>query len=389
MNRTEKLEKIQTLEKESELHEILLDLLPKLGYQDVTLTHERGNTPEKGKDIVASKIDELENKKEWTAFVVKKGDVRGTSGGTKEISAQIEECFDFAWHSITKGKNIKISKVKVVTSGIYKAGAVEKILEDTFYNNPNIIMWCSNELVEFIDKYYPRYWLKGNKTYKHYIEIFQQRNKEDDFTKTLGISNVKIQKIIDNALKPKLLELNITDQGDLRRRWFETHEVGKLKECALIVGESGSGKSTFFKQLANDIIYENGVRNDYEYYPFILKFCDLADCGFDIIKLLEKYILEDGLKEIKLDIEEIIEKRNFVLFIDALDEIGTHELKEKALEAIQNFRKEFPEIKVYCSSRPADSLLGSCQKLKFKYLEITGVSFQQAEQFIGLSLIHI
>lgn len=383
MTRTEKLEKIQGLEKESDLHEILLDLLPKLGYQDVTLTHERGNNPEMGKDIVASKLDDLENKKEWTAFVVKKGDVRGSSGGTKEINDQIEECFEFAWHSIFRGKNIKINKVKVVTSGIYKAGAVKKILEDTFFNNPNISMWSSNELVDFIDKYYPRYWLKGNKTYKHYVEVFQQRNKEDDFTKTLGISNVKIQKIIDNALKPKLIELKITDEGELRRKWFETHEVGKLNECALIVGESGSGKSTFFKQLANDIIHENGVRNDYEYYPFILKFCDLANCEFNIIKLLEKYVSEDGIKEINLDLEDIIEKRNFVLFIDALDEIGTPELKEKALEAIQKFRNEFPEIKIYCSSRPADSLLGSCQKLKFKYLEITGVSIQQAEQFIG------
>ena len=83
LNRKEKLEKIQNLEKESDLHEILLELLPKLGYQDVTLTHERGNDPEMGKDVVASKLDEIENKKEWTAFVVKKGDVRGTSGNKR------------------------------------------------------------------------------------------------------------------------------------------------------------------------------------------------------------------------------------------------------------------------------------------------------------------
>lgn len=383
MNRKEKLEKIQNLEKESDLHEILLELLPKLGYQDVTLTHERGNDPEMGKDVVASKLDEIENKKEWTAFVVKKGDVRGTSGGTKEINAQIQECFDFAWNSIAKGKNIKINKVKVVTSGIYRAGAIEKILKDTFYDNPNISMWSSEQLVEHIDKYYPRFWLKGNKTYKHYIEVFQQHNREDDFTKTLGISNAKIQKIIDNALQPKLIELNISDSGELRRKRFETHEVGKLNECAIIVGESGSGKSTFFKQLANDIIYENGIRNDYEHYPFILKFSDFAESDFDIIRLLKKATTEDGFKDVSLDVDSIIEKRNFVLFIDALDEIGTSEQKEKALEAVQKFRDEFPEIKIYCSSRPADSLLGSCQKLKFKYLEITGVSIQQAEQFIG------
>lgn len=383
MNRTEKIEKIQNIDKETDLHDILMDLLPKMGYKDVTLTHERGNNPEMGKDIVASMLDEIENKKNWTAFVVKKGDVRGSSGGTKEINAQIEECFDFPWHSISKGKDNKISKVKVVTSGIYKTGAVLKIIQDSFYNNPNISLWSSVELVEYIDKFYPRFWLKGDKTYKHYIEVFQQKNREDDFTKTLGINNAKIQKIIDLAIKPKLLELHINNEGEMRRKWFETHDVGKLNECALIVGESGSGKSTFFKQLANDIIYENALRNDYEHYPFILKFCDFKDCDFDVIKLLENYLLQDDIKDINIDLDEILEKRNFVLFIDALDEIGTTELKDKALASIQEFRIEFPEIKIYCSSRPADSLLGSCQKLKFKYLEITGVSIQQAEQFIG------
>lgn len=383
MERTEKQEIIIKLERETDLHEILMDLLPKMGYQNVTLTHERGNNPEMGKDIVASIVDKIENRKEWTAFVIKKGDIRGTSVGTQEIKAQVEECFIFPWNSISKGKDNKISKVKVVTSGKYNSGAITKILQDGFYNNPNISLWSAVELVEHIDIYYPRFWLKGNKTYKHYIEIFQQKNKEDDFAKTLGISNTKIQKIIDLAIKPKLLELHFNNDGELRRKWFETHEVGKLSECALIVGESGSGKSTFFKQLANDIIFENALRNDYEYYPFILKFCDFKDCQFDVIKLLERYLSQDGIKEINIDLKQILIKRNFVLFIDALDEIGTSELKEEALLSIQKFRDEYPEIKIYCSSRPADSLLGSCQKLKFKYLEITNVSIQQAEQFIG------
>jgi energy-coupling factor transporter ATP-binding protein EcfA2 len=383
MERITKQELIQNIEKETDLHDILMDLLPKMGFSDVTLTHERGNNPEMGKDIVASITDIIENKKEWTAFVIKKGDIRGTSVGTQEIKAQVEECFNFPWNSISKGKDNKISKVKVVTSGKYNSGAVTKILQDSFYNNPNISLWSSVEIVEYIDKYYPRYWLKGNKTYKHYIEIFQEKNKEDDFTKALGINDTKIQKIIDLAIKPKFLDLHINDEGETRRKLYDTHEVGKLNECAIIVGESGSGKSTFFKQLANEIIFENALRNDYEYYPFILKFCDFQDCGFDVIKLLEQYITQDGIKEIYLNIEEILEKRNFVLFIDALDEIGDSGQKEKALEAIQDFRNEYPEIKIYCSSRPGDSLISSCQKQKFKYLEIIGVSIQEAEQFIG------
>jgi hypothetical protein len=141
MKITEKQEYIQNIEKETDLHDILMDLLPLMGYDDVTLTHERGNNPEMGKDIVASRFDSIENKKEWTAFVIKKGDVRGTSGGTREINSQIDECFTFPWNSISKGKDIRISRVKVVTSGFYRTGAVTKILQDNFYNNPNISLW--------------------------------------------------------------------------------------------------------------------------------------------------------------------------------------------------------------------------------------------------------
>jgi len=383
MDRKEKVERITNIEKETDLHEILMDMLPKLGYQDVTLTHERGNSPEMGKDIVASLVDKIENKKEWTAFVVKKGDIRGTSVGTQEIKAQVQECFDFAWNSISKGNNIKINKVKVVTNGKFNSGAATKIIQDSFYNNPNISLWSCDDIVEHIDKYYPRFWLKGNKTYKHYIEVFLEKCREDNFIKTLGVNNAKIQKIIDVAITPKLLELHFNDDGELRRKWFETHDVGKMTDSALIVGGSGSGKSTFFKQLANDIISENSIRNDYELYPFILKFLDFKDCEFDVIKLIENFLFQDGIKEVNIDLNEILVKRNFVLFIDALDEIGSTELKEKALSAIQNFRAEYPEVKIYCSSRPSDSLLGSCQKLKFKYLEINSVSLHQAEQFIG------
>lgn len=179
------------------------------------------------------------------------------------------------------------------------------------------------------------------------------------------------------------MEFHITDEGEIKRRWFESHDISKLDESALIVGESGSGKSTFFKQLANEIIYQNSIRNDFEYYPFILKFTDFKECDFSIINLINSYLNQDGIKEINISLDEIIEKRNFILFIDALDEIGSMELKEKALASIQEFRNNFPEIKVYCSSRPSDSLLSSCQKLKFKYFEITNISIRQAEQFIG------
>jgi len=383
MNTSEKKRKIESLPSEADIHELLYELLPEMGYDDTTITHERGNLPENGKDLVASKFDAEENKKEWTAFVVKKGSIRGTSVGIQEIKAQILDCFNFSWHSLVKGTNIKINKVKAIISGNYTGGAIQKILADTGFNNPNISYWSAAELVSYIDKFLPRYWLQGSQKYKHYIEIFQNKNAEDDLVKALNISNKKIKQFIDYAIQPKLIEISITDQGDLRKRYYTVDEVARFRDCSLIAGQPGSGKSTLFKQLANDIIHENSIRNDYEFYPFILKFSSFSDSNFSVQEALKRHIQSNDFAHVGLDLEELLRNKNFILFIDALDELGTQELKEKALEAVQFFRITYPEIRIYCSSRETDSLIASCQKLKFRYLEITNVSRQQTETFIS------
>jgi hypothetical protein len=65
MNNTksEKLSAIKSFKKEDEIHELLMELLPNMGFEDVILTHERGNSPENGKDIVCSRFDPIEDKK--------------------------------------------------------------------------------------------------------------------------------------------------------------------------------------------------------------------------------------------------------------------------------------------------------------------------------------
>ena len=75
----EKLDFLHNIKKEVEIHSLLAETLPKLGFKDVTITHERGNVPENGKDLICSCYDNIEDKKDWYAFVVKKGTISGTS----------------------------------------------------------------------------------------------------------------------------------------------------------------------------------------------------------------------------------------------------------------------------------------------------------------------
>jgi len=379
----EKIEKLQNIGKETDIHEILYDLLPHMGYGNVQITHENGNVPEYGKDLIASKLDSIEGTLEWTAFVVKKGDITGASKINSEIKAQVEECFYYPFESLKHGK-IKISKVKIVTNGKINSGAKQKFFKDEFYGNPNLAFWTNEDLLKHIDKFHLIYWLNGSKKYKNYVELFQIRNKHDDFTKTLGITDAKVEKLLQNTIKLKLVEFYYDEQSaQFRRRWFEVEDLNKINDCKLIVGESGSGKTTLFKQISNNIIYENSIRNDYEFFPILLRFIDLKINDFNLKKSIINYFDSENYNSLGFDTDDLFEKKNYILFIDALDEIGEKEFKEQALKAVKDFSHTNPEIQIICSSRNADSLLGTCRELDFRYFEINGVSIQQAENFIG------
>jgi energy-coupling factor transporter ATP-binding protein EcfA2 len=379
----DKLDKLFNVSKETEIHEILYDLLRQMEYENVEITHENGSVPEYGKDLIASRLDDIEGVLEWTSFVVKKGDITGSSKTNIEIKAQVEESFYYSFDSLKHGR-INISKVKIVTNGKINSGAEQKFYRDEFYKNPNISFWTGKELMKFIDKFYPRFWLEGSKDYKQYVEIFQKNNKHDDFTKTLGITDSKIEKILNSSIKQKLIEFYYDEkESKFKKKWFDVEDLNKISDCKLIVGESGSGKTTLIKQISSNIIFENSLRNDYEFYPILLKFIDLKDSNFDITTAINDYFKKDIFKDLHFKVDELLNKKNYVLFIDALDEIGNKEFKDRALEEVKKFQLNNPEIQIICSSRNSDSLLGTCRKLDFKYYEINGISIQQAETFLG------
>jgi hypothetical protein len=137
-SKTDKLKFLSEIKMETEIHLLLEEILPEIGFSDIKITHEKGNKPEFGKDLICSKIDEIENKKDWFAFVVKKGKVSGKSGAVKEIEDQVFECFKYPYKSIEQTKKIPINKVKVVTNEHFSTGAKDKIFDSNNDERANI-----------------------------------------------------------------------------------------------------------------------------------------------------------------------------------------------------------------------------------------------------------
>jgi len=381
--KVDKLSFLHNLNKEVDLHELLEELLPEMGFKDVKITHEKGNRPEFGKDLVCSQFDNIESKKDWVAFVVKKGTIAGNSSAIKEIKDQVAECFEFPYESIEQKGKISINKVKVVTNEHFSGGAKDKILKGNLLEKANVDFWDDEKLVHFIDSHYKKFWIRGSKEYKKYIERINERIKTDTSLKSLSIEEKRVEKLLKNVIETKLTERITNEDGSISWKKRSVDTVIDVPNNSLIIGEPGSGKTTLFKTLSTEIIAQNSIRNNYEFYPIILTFKEIESNDFDVEKTLEFFFKKDWLNDLNIDHLNILENENCVIFIDALDELPKIDSKEKALTAISDFSQLHPNIKVICSSRPSDYLFHNCEVEGFRYLEICDLSKQQIELFFS------
>ena len=382
-NKQDKLYYLHDIKREVDIHSLLAEILPKLGFKDVAITHEKGNMPENGKDLVCSLYDQLEDKKDWYAFVVKKGTISGTSSQINEIESQIKDCFKYEYKSLnTTSERVRINKVKVVTNEHFSSGAKEKILSNPDVDRANVDFWDDEKLILLIDNKYPKYWQNGSPIYKEYVEKFLTSIEQDDFSKRLGLSDSKIKKLVNLFVEPTLLEKEENENGQIIYKQRKTASVLQSNKSVFIIGESGSGKSTLFRQLSKQIVEQNSLRNDYELYPIIISFNQIKRNNFSIEKTIHEYFSNELYNDLMIDANSILRGNKCVIFIDALDEIASNTEKELAFDCIQSFSEQYPSIKLICTSRPSDFLYQCCTDKGFRSPEIDGINRRQMTQYI-------
>ncbi len=383
MNKSEKLRLIESLSPETKIHDLLEELLPKVGYKDVKVTHERGNRPENGKDLIASIFDEIEDEKNWTAFVVKKGNISGTSSSIREVQDQVHDCFLYEYKNVIENLRIRVAKVKVVCNGNISGGAQDKIEENNNFDKANISFWDKDKLVKFIDKFHPGYWIEGDKIYKEYVAEFHKNINRDSKLKAIGTSDEKIKKVIQCVVAPRLTERQENEESIITNKNRDVTYLTTQEGISFITGEAGTGKSTLLKTVSKFIIEQNSLRNNIAFYPVLIDAIDIKIASYDVTSAIESYFKQDWTERLKVDTKALFKEGNFILFIDAIDEVAKEDERHRIIDEISTFHQQYPSIRIICTSRPISVFDDEHPVNYFRQYKLRNLNLHQVQEFIS------
>lgn len=383
MNNQQKIEKLQGFNSEAEFRVFLIDLVKRMGYQNVIHTHRFGS-PELGKDIIGNLQHSIDGD-EWYAFVVKFGRI---SGGTTEIETiknQIKQSFEYPYDDLD-GNRIRINKVKVVTNENFTSGAQTSLsTSNELRAFSNIDYWYHDKLIPFIDKYYSDFWLPGDEFCKEYTKTVQLKMQEEFELKdlSLNIEDKNVKKLLNLFVEPILTEGTVEETKDknlitskrIVRKKISHKTLTSYEENIIITGEPGSGKTKLINNLILSILDAGKSAVD-KTIPVKLKGKDLKSVNFDVEKAIS--IAVESSSSDTFSRTSLLDYK-LVLFIDEIDFLNKEEKKslfENVNEYCVNGHKYF------LMQRSNDNIDLDSDDKRTKSIRIHNFNIKQIEIFI-------
>jgi hypothetical protein len=379
MTHSEKLEKLKSFDNENSFRLFLIDLLKKMGFNDVTHTHRYGS-PEEGKDIIARYHHALEGD-DWYSFVVKYGRIGGGTVEIETIKGQIKQSFEYPYYGPSQSP-IKINKVKVVTNENFTGGAQQSLNSSSelkSYNNFGY--WWSEQLIKNIDEYYSDFWLPGDVFSKEYSRRFSDKLNAEIGIRELSIrkiDDVKIQKLLDIFVEPHLTTSEInedkeTKEKSIKRKNLSLNSFSSIKENLVLAGDQGSGKTKVINTIACNLATPEKINSSKE-IPIRLKATSIRDNDFKLTESIEKEV-----KELSGDffMASYLQTYKPILFIDDFDLLNKADKVQLA-----------ELLKIFCEEHKSHYVVTYRQNeftydKNIKRVRIHNFNFKQIQSFIS------
>ncbi len=382
---------------EDQFHEVLLELLPKMGAKNVRHTH--GPT-EHGKDIVFYKEDEFG--RTYCAVVAKVGNISGAMKGRNNLNSilsivenQIKEAYRVPFEDATSDSSprIEIREVIVWTTGKISNTAQKTIIEGLRSEYRNVRFRTGDQTLTLIETHLPKFFDVENAFVSRYNDcaIAKYQRLEDEF----NIGELSGSKALSNVfVEPKLQVVSRAKGKELRQDELNSTLPFKrfvsMKRNSAVVGEMGTGKSTLLRQFLISCIVTNQQKYQMFPIPILINFRNLDLSRANPLNHVEECIIQSALlQEIKSvtgteypgDIQDDLRNGRITILMDGLDELESTSAFT-AMDVTRCFASRYKGCRVVVASRIAlltrKNLFGT-----FKIYRLGEFTYKEINQLVS------
>jgi hypothetical protein len=386
LSNKEKIDKLENIENEEELRHVIIDLIKRMGFEDVQLTHQYGN-PEYGKDIVASYEHKVDGT-EWHAFVVKEGRISGSTDDIEYTKGQISQCFEYDLEDVNG--DIEINKVKVVSNGNITNGAKRQLNRSDVCNQvSNVQFWKRDRLIELIDEYFEEYWKPSASAIQEICKNIEENiGNEIEMKRFTNVTiGDKEQKILDIFVEPKLVEREFKyeeeiEEGEIRKKYKEKSDI-KLNEIIqsqdnfLITGGPGTGKTRLIEEIVrhytNPITVEKSAS-----IPIQLSIPRVREDDYDLGVTVEKQ-----LRELIPEHYDRLNTDNFtkLLLIDSIDFLDSDE-RDLLIDGLEAYQSNH-DCRFIVAARGAQGFNFADRGIEARDIRILNFDSRRSEKYVN------
>ena len=327
----------------SNFHPILENILPKLanieGYEYTQGQFERGA------DFILKHKNTTTGRSKFIGIVVKVGKI--SSSTVPIIEEQINECAEERFYKVMN--RVSCSEVWVIASGGYSERAKEKLKHRII--GKSIDFFGSEDIVEWIDRYYPFYWHQLPNKLGEYIENLEKRLSNIEKSSSLNnCVTLDSDLYIELDTFEKVQKSYLKTNTKIEKKNVEIFKCVIESKISLLEAEMGYGKSKLSRKIAHNLCNPQSVKEKkiIPIYSSFREFYEKQNLDLDLL-----------INEKLGDAKEIIiqDKLEILIILDGIDECSTLEKPTSEIyDIVVNQCKKLDYCRLLITTRPLKAI---------------------------------